>query len=180
LDETHTAFSEAAGEQTLTPKILGHRMIETVEFAGGVAFGRNVLSFRHGHLHAEREFEGIEPSLQRGIGAGGAQMILILLADQIELHALQRRGEPRIANVFTEIVRVAPSGPELDRGDAPSRLLLTQTHIVIHFSRHRRFLAQLWKLAKRFNPVGYAAEIVDFFALGQSSLRRRIFFVAEA
>jgi len=88
--------------------------------------------------------------------------------------------ETRTATLFTEIVRSLPNDPELDRDDALCGLLLTQAHTVIRFNQHRRLLAQVWKLTRKFNPVGYAAEIVDCFALGQSSLRRRIFFVAEA
>ena len=78
--------------------------------------------------------------------------------------------ETRTATLFAEIVRSLPDDPELDRDDALCVLLLTQAHIVIRFNQCCRFLAQLWKLTNKFNPVGYAAEIFDALHWGNRLL----------
>ena len=83
LDETDAAFGKAPGHQALVPEVLRHGIVHAVELAGGLGFIRDILQIRHGGLHAEGKFEGVDAGLQGGIGTGDAEMIAVHPAGQV-------------------------------------------------------------------------------------------------
>ena len=69
LDAADAAFDEAAGHETVIPKVAGNGLVEAVERAGGGGFGADVGDFGGAELHAGGEF--ITPDAgDQGIFAG--------------------------------------------------------------------------------------------------------------
>jgi len=67
---------------------------------GSLRFSRKVLYFGHRPLHSKRQFERIEPPLQRLVGPGRREVLAIHLGDQVELASLVGSIDPFVADVF--------------------------------------------------------------------------------
>jgi hypothetical protein len=71
------------------------------------------------------------------------------------------------------LARLAPllqNDPDLDVLDAILALWTTEGHIVIRFAIYQAYPYLLWKLVRKFNPIGYALEIQEFLAVPEEQL----------
>src|SRR5687768_13555116 len=98
LDETDTAFEEAASDQQLTRVNTGavHRanrlgLFSDVERVGSV------------HLHAVSKFEGLDAGFEARFGLSALLVLAIEALEQIELAALVFDGGVVVADVFDEL-----------------------------------------------------------------------------
>lgn len=98
LNETDSAFGEAAGHEALTPVVVGRCFADTIHRFGGFGFFREIENVRGIHLHAEGEVEGVD---------GGVEVLVVFrlgllsveLLKEVELLRLGIQREVRIVEV---------------------------------------------------------------------------------
>src|SRR5262249_22181474 len=67
LHKPNTALDQATGQQALLAEVLGGRVIETVESAGGGALAVDREGLGRLALHAEGQFERGDPGVERAV-----------------------------------------------------------------------------------------------------------------
>ena len=60
--------------------------------------------------------------------------------------------------------------PALDVLSTLLRLLRTQLHMIMRFDQYLKYPIRGWRLARKYNPENYVADIVEFLGLDASLL----------
>ena len=90
LDEPHAGFGKATSHQALASKILGHFVVQAIEFLRFVGFLGQILQSRHFGLHPERQFVGLDAGFEGHFGGILLQLLFIERSQQVELCSLGR------------------------------------------------------------------------------------------
>ena len=110
LDEPDAAFHQPDGQQTLPAEQIGRRIVDSVEAMCGTALALDVKRLGRFSLHAKRELERSDPSIQLAVDDSVSLVNRVQLADASSLRA----GEDiagRIGEVGDGVVQVADKVP---------------------------------------------------------------------
>ena len=92
FDESHAAFSQAAGHDALPGEALGASALQAVELKRGVGLLRKVEDLGHFALHAVGGFEGTDASCKGRVGLARQLMFSIQAGEQAELQVFDWLG----------------------------------------------------------------------------------------
>ena len=109
LDETHTAFGEAAGDETVAGEGAGLVHSGAVALESGGGFAGEVHEFRHTALHAVGHLELADPRLDLGVAAY-RELLAVEVGDAVEHEAAAFAGE---AGWIVEVEDRFAAGAEL-------------------------------------------------------------------
>src|SRR5205814_2135303 len=90
LDEPHSRFDEAAGENALAGVFGGRFFVRSIHLQNILRFIREIEKARRFGLHAEGEFEGLDESFHFRSRRGACLKIAVERLNQFQLGALLR------------------------------------------------------------------------------------------
>jgi hypothetical protein len=79
LNEPHASLHESPGEQAAAAEIGADRIIEAIQFPGGLRFAADIGGLRSRHLHAEGKLVGFDTRGQFRIVIARIQMLPVQL-----------------------------------------------------------------------------------------------------